>query len=149
MITQQIQSDLTDAMKAKDSLKAEVLKGLKSAFTNELVAQKKKPSDELGDEEAMSVLQRAAKQRKDSIEQFKKGGRDELADKEAQELAIIEAYLPEMMSKEDVEKVVKAKIDEMGISDKSQIGQLMGAVMKELKGKADGGVVKEVVSELL
>lgn len=145
---QQIKEEIKDALRAKAEVKLLVLRGLLSAFTNELVAQKRKPSEELSDEEALKVIGRAAKQRKDSIEQFTKGGRNDLVEKEEAELVILDSYLPQMMSKEEVEKVVQTKKDELGITDKSQMGQLMGAIMKELKGKADGGDVKSAVDSL-
>ncbi|MBL7045114.1 MAG: GatB/YqeY domain-containing protein, partial [Parcubacteria group bacterium] len=94
------------------------------------------------------VIKKQAKQRKDSIEQFKAGGRDELAESEEKELVILSAYLPEDMSREEVEKIAIAKKEELGVTDKSKIGILMGAIMKEAKGKADGTVVKEVVEGL-
>lgn len=136
-------------MKAKDTVKLGVVRGLSSAFTNELVKLGKMPQDELSDEEALAVIRRAVKQRKDSIEQFVAGGRPELADDEKAELAILETYLPAMMSREDVMKAAQAKMAEMGTVDKSKAGMFMGALMKDLKGKADGDVVKSVVDELL
>ena len=96
----------------------------------------------------MAVIQRAARQRKDSIEQFNKGGRDDLAQKEASELKIIEEYLPTMMTREEI-KVVASKIKtDLGIDDKAKLGMFMGAVMRELKGKAEGNDVKAVVESL-
>jgi len=145
---QQLKSELKDAMRAKDTTRLTVIRGLLTAFTNELVAQKKKPDEELDDEGAFAVLTRASKQRKDSIEQFEKGNRSDLAENEQKELEIIEGYLPEMMSREEVEKIVTEKKNKLGIDDPSKKGQLMGMVMKELKGKADGAVVKDVVDSL-
>lgn len=144
-----IKEQMKEAMKAKDTVKLGVVRGLSSAFTNELVKLGKMPQDELSDEDALNVIRRAVKQRKDSIEQFVAGGRPELADDEKAELAILETYLPAMMSKEDVMTIAKAKMAEMGVSDKSKVGMFMGALMKDLKGKADGDVVKAVVDELL
>ncbi len=136
------------AMKAKDELKLTVLRGALTAFTNELVAKGKKPSDQLEDAEAMAVLKRLAKQRKDSIEQFTAGNRPELALREQQELTFIETYLPQNASREQIEAVAKAKMAEMDATDKAAMGKLMGAVMKELGGNADGNLVKEVVTAL-
>src|SRR6185437_13457457 len=107
-----------------------------------VVAKKRKPDEFLTDEEAVAVLKRAANQRKDSIEQFEKGGRPDLAAPEKDELVIIESYLPQMMSREEVEKIARAKMAEMGVSSKAESGKFMGALMKDLKGKADGGDVK-------
>jgi len=148
MLVEDIRNEMTAAMKAKEETKLRVLRGLISACTNELVSQKKKPGDILDDESALSVIKRAVKQRQDSIEQFEKGGRDDLAQIEKEELKILSTYLPEMMSKEEIKKVAEAKKEELGVEDKSRMGILMGAVMAELKGKADGKDVKEVVDNL-
>ncbi|PJE74372.1 MAG: glutamyl-tRNA amidotransferase [Candidatus Taylorbacteria bacterium CG10_big_fil_rev_8_21_14_0_10_41_48] len=149
MLTEKVKKDMQDALRAKDALRLSVLRGALSEFTNALVAAKKKPTDELSDEDALAVFKRLAKQRKESAEQFTKGNRPELAEKEMKELEIIEEYLPEKASKEQIEEVAKIKIAELGAVDKSKMGQLMGAIMKELGGNADGTVVKEVVEELL
>jgi hypothetical protein len=148
MLHTQIKEKIKEAMKAKSEVELSVLRGLSSAFTNELVANKKMPSDMLTDDEVLSVIKKQAKQRKDSIEQFKAGGREELAESEEKELEILSAYLPEEMPKEEVEKIAIAKKEELGVEDKSKMGILMGAIMKETKGKADGSVVKEVVEGL-
>jgi len=144
-----IKTQMIDAMKAKDAVKLQTLRGVLSAFTNELVNLKRTPQDELSDEEALNVIRRAVKQRKDSIEQFTTGGRPELADDEKAELAVLEAYLPAMLSEEDVMKIALEKKASMGEIDKSKAGQFMGMLMKELKGKADGDVVKKVVDKIL
>jgi uncharacterized protein len=148
-LAQQIKDEMKDAMKSKEADRLTVLRGLISGFTNELVASGKTPQDEISDELAMNVIKRASKQRKDAIEQFEKGGRNDLADKEKSELKIIEAYLPQMMSEDYIKEIVVKKKAELNISDKSGIGQLMGAVMKETKGQADGNVVKKIVEELI
>lgn len=144
-IQETIKSQIKEAMLAKDQVRLGVLRGLSSMFTNELVAKGMKPTELLSDEQAMAVIQRAAKQRKDSIDQFEKGGRPELAESEKAELAVIETYLPAQMSKEEVVKAVELKKAELGITDKSGVGLLMRSVMTDLKGKADGAMVKEVV----
>ncbi len=148
MLHTQIKEKIKEALKAKNELELSVLRGLSSAFTNELVANKKMPSDVLSDDEVLAVIKKQAKQRKDSIEQFRSGGRDELAQKEQEELAILSEYLPEEMGRGEVEKIAKAKKEELGVEDKSKMGILMGAIMKETKGKADGAVVKSVVESL-
>lgn len=144
----QIKSEIKEAMMAKDQVRLLVVRGLVAAFLNESVAKGKKPTDELVDEDALAVIRRAVKQRKDSIDQFTKGGRADLAESEQAELAILEKYLPTMMSKKDIQKVAEAKKTEMGITDKSKLGQFVGTLMKELKGKADGADVKEVAESL-
>jgi len=136
------------AMKARDSLRVETLRGLSAAFTNELVASSRKPTDELPDEDALTVIRREVKKRKEAADAFRKGGREESAEKEESERAILEAYLPSMMSVDDITPVAVAKKDALGITDKKDMGRLMGAVMAELKGKADGGDVKTVVEGL-
>lgn len=148
MLTAQIKSDMTAAMKARDSLRVETLRGAMAAFTNELVAKGRKPTEELSDAEAVGVLKRLAKQRKEAAEQFTKGNRPELAQKESDELTIIEAYLPATVSREEIERIAKAKKSELGITDASGIGKLTGAVMKEFAGTADGNDVREVVATL-
>lgn len=137
------------SMKARDTLKLSVLRGMISAFTNELVAKGKKPSDALTDNEAIAVLKRLHKQRTEAAEQFEKGGRKELAEKELAERAIVESYLPAKTSREEIVKVASETMKELGISDSNNAGRLVGAVMKALKGAADGNEVKAVVLELL
>ena len=137
---------MTAAMKARDSIKVDTLRGALSAFTNELVAKGKKPTEEIDDKDAITVLKRLAKQRKEAAESYEKGGRAELAEKEKTELKIIEGYLPQMASREDIEKVVREK---MAGADKAAAGKLVGAVMKEFAGTADGTLVKEVIESLL
>jgi hypothetical protein len=149
MITQQIRSEIGAAMKARDTIRLNTLRGAVTAFTNELVAKGRKPTEELNDADAVIVLKRLAKQRKDSIEQFEKGGRADLVEKESAELKIIEAYLPVGASRADIERVAKLKIVELGVTDVSGIGKLTGAIMKEFAGTADGNDVKEIVMDLL
>lgn len=143
MLHKQIKEEVKIALLSKDTVRLSVLRGLLAAFTNELVATKRKPQEELSDEEIIAVIRRAVKQRKDSIEQFRKGGREELAKAEEDELKILETYLPRMMGKDEVKKKVEEMKAKLGITDKSKIGQLIGATMKELNGLADGADVKE------
>lgn len=148
MLQDTITGDLTVAMKAKEALKVEVLRGLKAAFTNELVATKRKPTDPLPDEDALGVIRREVKKRKEAFEAFTSGNRPELAEKEEKERLMLEVYLPALMSKDDIAKIATAKKTEMGVSDKKEMGKFMGALMKDLAGKADGADVKEVVQKL-
>ena len=145
---EKIKADLIEAMKAKETLRVNTLRGLIAGFTNEMVAKGKKPNVTTPDDIALPVLKRLANQRKDSIEQFTKGGRTDLADIEKKELEIIFSYLPAQMSQDEIRKVAEAKKAELGIADKSKAGVLTGAVMKELKGRADGGEVKIIVDSL-
>ena len=147
MLQQQIKSELKEAMLSKDETRLSVIRGLISAFTNELVAKGRKPTDELSDDEVLAVISRGVKQRKDSIEQFNKGNRADLAANEQKELDILVKYLPAQMSEEEVRTIVMNKKAELNISDKAQMGNLMKAVMQELKGKADGAIVKKAVDE--
>jgi len=135
-------------MLGRDAVRLGTLRLIFASFTNELVANGKKPTEELTDEEAVAVIARMAKQRKDSILQFKKGNRDDLVKEEEGQLAILETYLPQLMEKDEIEKIAKAKKDELGITDPTKKGLLMQALMKELKGKADGKDVKEAVDSL-
>ena len=163
---QTIKEQIKEALKAKDAVRLGVVRGLVASFTNELVSLKRKPDEELSDEEVLNVIRRAVKQRKDSIEQFTKGNRPDLADSEKAELVILETYLPAQLSEDEVMAIAKVKMAEFGVNDKTKTlnanevsvgrpakaglaGMLMSALMKELKGKADGGVVKSVVDELL
>ncbi|KKU66507.1 MAG: GatB/Yqey domain superfamily [Parcubacteria group bacterium GW2011_GWA2_47_16] len=143
-----IRGQIKEAMLAKDALRLAVVRGLVAAFTNELVAKQRKPTEELSDEDVLSVIRRAVKQRKDSIEQFTAGGRQDLVDSEAAELSVLEKYLPQMMSRDEIKKVAEAKKAELGITDKTKLGQFVGALMKELKGKADGADVKAVAESM-
>ena len=149
MIHEDIKKGVKEAMIAKDAVRLSVLRGLLAGFTNELVATKRTPQEMLPDEDAMKVIMRQVKQRKDSIEQFTAGGRPELAESEQAELAILETFLPEMMSEDEIKKVVEAKKAETGASSKGDAGKLTGLVMKELKGKADGALVKKIIDEAL
>jgi uncharacterized protein YqeY len=147
-IHETIKAGIPDAMRAKDEVRKLTLRSLSTAMTNEVVAKKRKPDELLTDEEALAVLKRAANQRKDSIDQFVQAGRPELAEPERAELAIIESYLPAQMSREEIERIVRAKIDAEGAPDKASLGRFMGGVMKDLAGRADGGLVKEVIESL-
>jgi len=139
---------LKDALRAKDAVRLRTIRNMLTAFVNELVATGKKPQDTLDDEAALAVVKRLAKQRKDSIEQYTAGGREDLAVEERAELAVLEAYLPQMLSQDEIRPVAEAKQTELNVTDKSGIGKLVGAVMKELQGKADGTDVKAVVESL-
>lgn len=148
-LQEQIKEQMKEAMRAKEKSTVMTLRGLMSAFTNELVAQGKMPTDMLSDEEAITVITREAKRRKDSIAQYEEAGRGELASDEKEELATLEKFLPELMSEDEVRAFVIAKKEELGVQDASEKGKLIGALMSELKGKADGGMVNSIVSEVL
>ena len=143
-----IKDSLKEAMKAKDAVRLRTIRSLLTAFTNELVATGSTPQGTLSDDAALAVIKRAAKQRKESIVQYEAAGRTDLSEPEKEELAVLEGYLPQMMSQEEIRPIAEAKKAELGIEDKSKMGMLVGAVMKELAGKADGGDVKTVVESL-
>lgn len=148
MLTAKIKTDMVTAMKAKNDLRVQTLRGAMAAFTNELVSKGRKPTEELADNDAVTVLKRLAKQRREAMETYEKGGRPELAQKEKDELKIIEEYVPQGASREEILKVATAKKEALGVTDASGIGKLTGAVMKEFAGRADGNDVKEVVASL-
>lgn len=145
---EQIKSEVKDAMRAKDTVRLSVVRGILAAVTNELVAIGKMPQDTLDDQGVLKVIKRLSNQRKDSIEQFVSGGRPELAENEKAELVILDKYLPTLMSRAEIKKIAVAKKEALGVTDKAKAGQLTGAIMKDLAGKADGGDVKAVVDEL-
>jgi len=148
MIHKEIKEKVKEAMLAKDQVRLLVLRNILSSFMNELVAKKRKPQEDLSDDDALAVIRRLLKQRKDSIDQFTKGGRMDLVESEQAESKILETFLPQMMSKEDIKKIAEEKKAELKITDKTKSGMLMAGIMKELKGKADGNDVKEVVESL-
>jgi len=148
-LTEKIKADLKVAMLARETVRVITQRGLLAAFVNESVAKKRKPIEELKDDEALAVIKRSVKQHKDSIEQFAKGGRKDLVKEEEAELKILETYLPKMMDEKEIRKIATAVKTKLKISDKSKIGVFVGAVMKECKGLADGGSVKKIAEELL
>lgn len=143
-----IKSEIKKAMIEKDALRVSVLRMVAAAVLNK-EKEKGVEAKELTDEAVLEIISSEAKKRKDSIEQYEKGGRSDLAEKEKEELEILSAYLPEQMSEEDIRKIVKEKIVQLGATGPQDMGKVMGALMSELKSKADGVVVKKVVEEEL
>ena len=148
-IHETLKKSILDALRAHDEVRLRTLRSLVTAMRNEVVAKKRKPDAFLTDDESLAVLKRAASQRKDSIEQFEKASRTDLAEPEKLEFAIIETFLPTMMSREEILVIARAKMAELDVSSKADAGKFTGALMKELKGKADGADVKAVVDSLL
>ncbi|NBC65998.1 MAG: GatB/YqeY domain-containing protein [Bacteroidetes bacterium] len=144
-----ILDDLKSAMKAKEADKLNVLRSLKAKLLEKEISERKGGEASLTDEQVVEVLMKAAKQRKESIDQFMEGGRDDLVDKEKFELEIIEKYLPEMMDEDEIRKAVKKQIDKMGATDMSDMGKVMGSLMGQLKGKAEGAAISKIVKEEL
>jgi uncharacterized protein YqeY len=142
-------TDLKSAMKNRDKERMRVLRSLKAKILEKEISIREGGEAELSDEQVTDVLMKAAKQRKDSIEQFKEGGRDDLVQNEEEELSIIESYLPEMLGEDEIQKIVRQKIDAVGAEDLSDMGKVMGPLMQELKGKAEGAKVSKVVKEEL
>lgn len=150
-IRERIVADLTAAMKAKDTQRLGVVRMLKSRIMEAEVEQRarKGPDYVLEDQECLAVIAAYAKQRRDSIEAFRKGGKEDLAAKEEAELAIVQQYLPAPMSEDDVRRIVAAAIAETGAASAKEMGAVMKIVMPRLKGEADGALVNRIVRELL
>src|ERR1700745_2883216 len=147
-LQQRVDSDLKDAMRAKDATKLGVLRMLKSALKYAAIA-KSGAEGELNDSEAVQVIRKQAKQRQDSIESFEKGGRAELAAKEKEELSILQSYLPKAMSAEELAKVVRETIAEVGATSKVQMGAVMKALQAKVTGRADGKTLSAEVQKQL
>src|ERR1051326_6638377 len=134
-LPEQIDADLKDAMRAKDAGRLAVLRGLKSALRYAAI---EKSDAALDDAAAAQVIRKQVKQRQDSIESFEKGGRPELAAKEKEELSILQSYLPQAMSPDEVAKAVRETIAEVGATSKAQMGAVMKALQAKIAGRADG-----------
>lgn len=147
-IKEKITNDLKEAMKAGDAVKRDALRMLDSAIKNTEI-EKKKKEEGLNDQEMIEVVRKCVKQRNDSVEQYEKGGRSDLADKEKKEVEILSIYLPKQLSGDKVGEIVDEIIAQVGASSKTDIGKVMGAAMGKLKGQADGDVVKRIVEEKL
>lgn len=145
-LIEQIDEDLKKALKGGNREVVTTLRGLKSDIKYYQINNK---LEELTDDDVIGVLSSAAKKRRDSIDQFKKGGREDLVAKETSELELIKKYLPEQMSAEDLEAIANEAIAEAGAITPSDIGKVMKILMPKVKGKADGKIVKETVSRLL
>jgi uncharacterized protein len=145
-LKEQIIADMTVAMKAKDAARTSTLRMLKSAISYREIEK----GGELDDEELMKLLRSQVKQRRDSVEQYEKGGRQDLVDKERAEIAVIEGYLPQAASPEEIEQAVAAAIAETGATSIKEMGAVMKAVMPRLAGKnADGRAVSDTVKKKL
>src|SRR6478752_1771548 len=147
-LTQRIDSDLKDAMRAKDANKLGVLRMLKSALKYAAI-EKSGPDGELDDAEATQVIRKQVKQRQDSIESFEKGGRPELAAKEKTELEMLNAYLPKGLSAEELSALVRETIAEVGATSKAQMGAVMKALQAKAAGRADGKALSAEVQKQL
>jgi hypothetical protein len=148
MLKQKLKDELRQSMLARTELKTSVLRMLLSSL-NYYEIQKGGAGYEATDEDVLSAIQKEAKQRRDSIEEFTKAGRLELVDKEKKELEMLQVYLPEQMDEEKIREIVKQTISETGATTIVEIGKVMGALMPKVKGKADGGLVNKIVKESL
>ncbi len=145
-LAQQLDQDLITAMKAKDADKLIVLRMVKTALTNYKIEKKRETLEE---SEILDILQKQAKQRKESVESFEKAGRQDLADKERKELAILQAYMPKQLTDDEIKVLAQKAIAESGAAVKADIGKVMKVLMPWVKGKSDGKKVNEILGSLL
>src|SRR3989344_8227175 len=143
MSLDQLQEDLKQAQLAKDEIKVSTLRMLLSEIKNAEIAK----GEALAEPDLVQVLQREVKKRREAAEGFRSGGREESAQKEESELAVLQAYLPQQLSNEELTKIVEEVINEVGASSISDMGKVIGAVMGRVKGQADGGAVSSLVKE--
>lgn len=144
-IEDKIFEDIKAAMKAKDSLKVGTLRMVRAQFKDAQIAKR----EPLNDDEQLAVLGNAAKRRREALEMYKNSGRDDLIQKEQAELDIISVYLPKQLSREEIEKVLKDIIKKTDVSSMQDLGKVMGPAMQQLRGKADGKLVQQLVREIL
>ncbi|WP_257346049.1 GatB/YqeY domain-containing protein [Pseudalkalibacillus decolorationis] len=140
-----LNQDMKQAMRNKEKQKLTVIRMVKASLQNESI----KLGHELNQEEELTVLSREVKQRKDSLQEFEKAGRDDLVQNQRQEIDILNEYLPEQLSDEEVEQIVKETVEQVGATSKQDMGKVMGAIMPKVKGKADGGLVNRLVQKHL
>jgi uncharacterized protein YqeY len=145
-LEEKIKNDYASAMKARDSLKSSVLNFLRAAMMNEALDKKKKVLD---DPEVVSVIRKQIKSRQDSVEQFTKGGRVEMADKEAQEIGILKEYLPVELAPEEIKRIIAEAVSATGAAGLKDMGKVMKEVNVKVAGRADGKVVSDMVKEAL
>ncbi len=144
-IKERLQQDLKESLKKKDTIRLNTIRSIINAIKNKEIDLRK----EVTEEEIYAILNSLAKQRRESIEQYEKGGRQDLVDQEKRELEIILEYLPEQLSEKEIEKIVKETIEEVGASSMKDLGKVMKAIMPKVKGRADGKKVNEIVRSLL
>ncbi|NOZ56410.1 MAG: GatB/YqeY domain-containing protein [Calditrichaeota bacterium] len=144
-VQQKLLEDMKEAMKSGDKVRLDTIRGLRAMLKDAQIAKQR----ELTEEDEIAVLQSAAKKRTEAIKLYRQGNRQDLVEKEERELAIIRSYLPKMMSPEEIEKVVDDAIARLGASGMRDFGKVMGEVMRQLRGKAEGQTVQEVVRRKL
>lgn len=148
-IKERLAADLKEAMRAQDDVRRRTLRALQSALTRKEIAEREGGAATLSEEQELAVLQKEAKQRRESIEQFEEAGRDDLAEREREELAVIQEYLPQQLSAEEIRDAVQAIVDDVGATSMADMGAVMGRAMGALRGRADGNRVREIVEEIL
>ncbi|MCM3712826.1 GatB/YqeY domain-containing protein [Halalkalibacter oceani] len=144
-LLERLNQDMKTAMKNKEKQKLSVIRMVKSSLQNEQI----KLGRELTDDDSLTVLNRELKQRKDSLHEFEQANREDLASKLRDEITVLEDYMPEQLSDEEVSQIVQATIKEVGATTKADMGKVMGAIMPKVKGKADGGLVNRLVQQHL
>ncbi|MDO8551768.1 MAG: GatB/YqeY domain-containing protein [bacterium] len=149
MVLEQIQADIKESMKTGDQVKVSTLRFLLAQIQNRQIALKASSNEPISEEEVVQVLQKQAKERRESIEAYRKAGRDDLQGKEEHELEILNKYLPQQIGEEELVKIVQETVAESGAAGLSDFGKVMKAVMEKVRGKADGKVVAIVVKKLL
>jgi uncharacterized protein len=145
-LLERLNNDMKQAMKNKEKDKLSVIRMIKSSLQNEAI---KLGNKELSEDEELTVLSREMKQRKDSLHEFEKAGREDLVEKLRIELTVVEAYMPKQLSEEELLEIVKNAISEVGATSKAEMGKVMSAVMPQVKGKADGTLVNKLVLQHL
>ncbi|MFC7060678.1 GatB/YqeY domain-containing protein [Halobacillus seohaensis] len=145
-ITERLNQDMKTAMKAREKKTLSVIRMVKASLQNEAI---KLGKDELSEEEELTVLSREVKQRKDSLHEFKEAGREDLVEELNQEIEILQVYMPQQLSEQELEQVVQNTIKEVGASSKADMGKVMSVVMPKVKGKADGSKVNQFVLKQL
>jgi uncharacterized protein YqeY len=149
-ILNRVKQDLTDAMKAQDDVRRRALRSLRAALANKEIAKRRAGADSsLEDQEELAVVQKQVKQRRDSIEQYEEADRDDLAQKEREEIEVLEDYLPDRLSDEELAERLDALIDDVGATSMADMGPVMGRAMDELRGRVDGNRVREMVQDRL
>lgn len=144
-----ITEEMKTAMKAKDQASLRTLRAIKSAMMIAETAEGRDPKQALSEDEEMALLIKQAKQRRDSLKQFRDNGREDLASKEEEELAVIERFLPQQMNAEEIEAEVRAIIEQTGASSMKDMGKVMGMANKKMAGRADGKTISQLVKQIL
>jgi len=149
-LEEKIHADFISAVKQKERLKTDTLRMLNAAIHNRLIEKKAKSGEKnLSDDEILEVILKEAKKRKEAMEAFQRGGREELADKEKKELNVLSVYLPKEMTREEIEEIISKAIKDTASANPEDFGKVMKEVMKEAKGRADAKVITEIIKEKL